>query len=322
MPDPRTQAAQAAMSNAFSRAVDLSSLAQRPAPAGAASRQGAGGAGDGAASDGANPAYVIDATDASFEQVLQASNRLPIVVDLWASWCEPCKQLGPVLEKLAAEGNGTWILARVDVDANPGISQAFQVQSIPTVVALAGGRPVTAFSGAQPEAQVRDWIKQLIDQLREILPGIKEAEAALPPAEPEPEDPRLIAAREANDSGDHEAAARIYRQVIETEPGNAEAVAGLAWAEFFDRAARASADATAVADANPGDVPAACSAADVEVAAGYAPAGFARLVRAISLNSDDDRAAAREHLLALFALFSADDPDVTQARRALATALY
>jgi putative thioredoxin len=212
MSDPRSAAAQAAMSAAFSRAVDLSSLARRPAaPAGGAPGSGGGAP---AGSDIADPAasgYVVEVTDATFEQVLGASARVPIVVDLWATWCEPCKQLSPVLEKLAAEGHGTWVLATVDVDANPGIAQAFQVQSIPTVVALAGGRPVAAFSGAQPEPQVRSWLTQLVDQLRPVLPGIAEAEAAAPAPEPEPEDPRLTAAQDATDRGDFAAAAAAYQ---------------------------------------------------------------------------------------------------------------
>lgn len=324
MSDPRSQAAQAALSAAFSRAVDLSSLARRPASVanGAANAGGPAGAPDGSAQGGEPQPYVIDVTDAMFEQIVQASARVPIVVDLWASWCEPCKQLSPVLERLAAEGNGTWILAKVDVDANPAISQAFQVQSIPTVVALAGGRPVAAFSGAQPEPQVRSWIASLIDQLRDAMPGIREAEAAAPPPEPEPEDPRLVAAAEASERGDHAGAAQLYREILAAEPGHAEAASGLAWSELLERAESAPADAVATSDAAPADVDAAVTAADVQVADGATSAGLARLVTAVRLTTDDDRARARQHLLTLFELFEPDDPDVMAARRALAAALY
>lgn len=319
MTDPRSHAAQAALSAAFSRAVDLSSLNRRPPAPGA--ETAANGADPGA--DGApRSEYVLDATDATFQQVLQASARIPIVVDLWATWCEPCKQLSPVLEKLAAEGHGTWILAKVDVDANPAIAQAFQVQSIPTVVALAGGQPVAAFSGAQPEAQVRSWITQLIDQLRDALPGIREAEAAAPPPEPEPEDPRLTAAQEASESGDFAAAAAAYRQILDVEPGHAEAAAGLAWSQLLQRAAATDPDAAARSDAAPDDAALAGAAADLDVASGNAAAAFSRLIAVIARTADPQRGEARARLLELFALFAPDDPDVMAARRALAAALY
>jgi putative thioredoxin len=303
------------MSAAFSRAVDLSPLKNRP------SGDGAAGTPDGATPRSTSP-YVVDVTEATFNEVLQASTQVLIVVDLWATWCEPCKQLSPILEKLAAAGNGTWILAKVDVDANPRISQAFGVQSIPTVVAIAGGQPVDAFSGALPEPQVRQWITSLIDALRDKLPGIKAAEEAAGPAEPEPEDPRLVAAQEATERGDHDAAAQAYRDILAAEPGNAEAQSGLAWAEFFARAGAVPADAVGRSDADPADVDAACAAADAEVAAGNAAAGFARLIATVRATAGDDRARAREHLLGLFALFAPDDPDVVAARRKLAAALY
>ncbi len=303
------------MSAAFARAVDLSSLKNRPAAGG----QSTGGA---EATSSIDSPYIVDVTEATFNQVLQASTQVLIVVDLWATWCEPCKQLSPVLEKLAAAGNGAWILAKVDVDANPRISQAFGVQSIPTVVAIAGGQPVDAFSGALPEPQVREWITSLLDALRDKLPGIKAAEEAAGPPEPEPEDPRLTAAQDATERGDHAAAAAAYREILAAEPGNAEAQSGLAWAEFLERAGAVSEDAVARSDADPSDVHLATAAADADVAAGRAAAGFARLIGVIRASSDDERARAREHLLGLFGLFAADDPDVVTARRALAAALY
>ena len=85
-----------------------------------------------------------------------------MIIDLWAEWCGPCKQLSPVLEKLAAEADGQWILAKVDVDANPQLAAALQVQSIPMVVAVIGGQLVDGFLGAMPEAQVRQWLGQVL----------------------------------------------------------------------------------------------------------------------------------------------------------------
>jgi putative thioredoxin len=106
---------------------------------------------------------VIEVTEQTFNtDVVERSRTMPVIIDLWAEWCGPCKQLGPVLEKLAAEADGLWILAKVDVDANPQLSAALQVQSIPMVVAVIGGQLVDAFLGAMPEAQVRQWISQVL----------------------------------------------------------------------------------------------------------------------------------------------------------------
>src|ERR1700712_5330015 len=107
--------------------------------------------------------YVIEATEANFQsEVLDRSFQVPVLLDLWAEWCEPCKQLSPTLEKLAVEGGGKWILATIDVDANPRIAQALQVQSIPTVFAVIGGQVVPGFQGALAEAQLREFIEAVL----------------------------------------------------------------------------------------------------------------------------------------------------------------
>lgn len=105
----------------------------------------------------------IDVTDATFQtEVIERSMTTPVIVDLWATWCGPCVTLGPILEQVVAETNGAVVLVKVDVDANPAIAQAFQVQSIPLVVAIDRGQPVDAFQGAQGEPEVREFVSRLL----------------------------------------------------------------------------------------------------------------------------------------------------------------
>ena len=136
----------------------------------AAAQRGPGGArAGGPDGPGAANGHVFDVTEATFEaDVLERSRTVPVVMDLWAEWCGPCKQLSPVLEKLAAEADGAWVLAKVDVDANPQLSAALQVQSIPMVVAVVGGQLVPGFLGALPEAQVRQWLGQLMQVAQQL----------------------------------------------------------------------------------------------------------------------------------------------------------
>jgi putative thioredoxin len=299
-------------------AVDLSALKAR---SDASARQQAAPAANGG--DGGNQ-FVIDVTEQSFQaDVLERSLQVPVVVDLWATWCGPCKQLSPVLERLAEAGNGAWVLAKVDVDANPRIAQAFGVQSIPMVVAVAGGQPVDAFNGALPEPQVRQWITALLDALRERMPAIAQAEAGASgePVE-EPDDPRFTAAEDALERGDYAAAEAAYEQILAVEPANEQAAAALSQVRFLARAEQADPTAVARADAAPDDIDAQLAAADAEVAADRAEAAFDRLVATVGRTFGEERDRVREHLVTLFELFPADDPRVSSARRALARALF
>ena len=134
------------------------------------SQQAAARAGGQGGSPGGN---VMDVTEETFNvDVVERSRSVPVILDLWAEWCEPCKQLSPVLEKLAGEADGDWVLAKVDIDANPQLRAALQVQSIPMVMAVAGGQVVDGFLGAMPEAQVRQWLGQVMQVAGQLgLPG-------------------------------------------------------------------------------------------------------------------------------------------------------
>ncbi|HWM06125.1 MAG TPA: tetratricopeptide repeat protein, partial [Actinophytocola sp.] len=237
-----------------------------------------------------------------------------------------CKQLSPVLERLAQAGNGAWLLAKIDVDANPRIAQLFGVQSIPTVVAIAGGQPVEAFAGAQPEPQVRQWIASLLDALRDRLPGIRAAESGAAPAsaaeEPEPEDARFTEAETAFEQGDYAGAEAAYQKILDAEPANEQAKAAVAQVRFLARAEAADPSVIVRADTSPEDIDAQLSAADVELASQRVDQAFTRLLSVIRRTSGSDRDRARNHLVELFGLFPPEDPSVAKARRDLASALY
>lgn len=330
-PTPQRPAApqQVAVSGAFARAIDLSALAARPPAPAQARPDMPGGAVSAGGPEAATPPtasstspYVIDVTEQTFAEVIEASSEVLVVVDLWATWCEPCKQLSPVLQKLAEAGDGSWILAKVDVDANPRIAQAFGVQSIPTVVAIAAGQPLDAFAGALPEPEVRKWIAGLLNTLRDKLPGIRAAEAANGGPAPEPEDPRFTAAEDLMAQESYEQAAAAYQKILDAEPANVQAAAALATATFLGRVQRLPADAVERAAASPDDLQAQRDAADLELADGNAGGAFDRLIDAVRRSGPEERAVLREHLISLFAMFEVDDPQVVAARRALAAALY
>ncbi len=269
--------------------------------------------------------FVIEVTEDTFQaEVVERSLQVPVIVDLWAEWCGPCKQLSPMLERLAMAANGAWILAKVDVDANPRVAQLFGVQSIPTVVAIAGGQPVEAFAGAQPEPQVKQWIAALLDAQRDRLPGIRAAEAGAPVAEPEPEpeDDRFTEAETAFEQGDYAKAEAAYQKILDAEPANEQAKAALAQVRFLARADSADPSVVVRADTSPEDIDAQLSAADVELADQRVEQAFARLLSVIRRTTGPDRDRARTHLVELFGLFPPEDPSVAKARRDLASALY
>jgi putative thioredoxin len=295
-------------------AVDLSAL-RAPAPTAASGPAAPGGG-----------AHVLDVTEATFEaEVLQRSLRVPVLVDFWAEWCGPCKQLSPVLEKLAAEGGGSWVLAKVDVDSNQALAGQLQIQSIPTVLLALGGRLIQGFTGALPEHELRAFLEQVLAAAQQAgLPG---ADAAAGDAEsgppPVPTDPDVVAAEDAMAEGDYAAAVAAYESLLNRKPGDPEAVAGRAWASLLQRSADADPEAVlARAAAAPDDVEAQTAAADVEVLTERIDEAIDRLVAFVRRSSGDDRDTARVHLLSLFDALDPDDPRIVTGRRALSNALF
>ena len=285
----------------------------------------AAGADDGAPAGGPASAFVIDVTEETFnDDVALRSRTTPVIVDLWAEWCGPCKQLSPVLEKLANEAGGTWVLAKIDVDANPRLAQAFQAQSIPMVVAIVGGQMVDAFLGAMPEAQVRQWLDQVLAVAGQLgvegapRDGAEPGEDAfdnLPPA--------LAAARDAMEEGDLDAAAGALEKALADAPADSLAKSWLAQVNLMRRVS--SADPSAVtrdAAAHPEDVDAQLLAADFEMASGDAERAFDRVLAVVKRTSGDERNKARLHLLDLFEVLSPDDERLKKARTQLTLLLF
>ncbi|MBL1094529.1 MULTISPECIES: tetratricopeptide repeat protein [Streptomyces] len=274
---------------------------------------------------------VYDVDEAGFQQdVLQRSTEVPVVIDFWAEWCEPCKQLGPLLERLANEYAGAFVLAKIDVDANQMLFQQFGVQGIPAVFAVVAGQPIPLFQGAAPEAQIRQVLDQLVQAAEQqfgivgaqVDPQGAAEQAPAAPA-PGPYDALLEAASQALDAGDLGGAVQAYKNVLSDDPANPEAKLGLAQAELLRRVQDLDPQTVRKEAAdNPADVSAQIRAADLDLVGGHVEDAFGRLVETVRRTAGDDREAARLRLLELFEVIGAEDPRVTAARTALARVLF
>jgi putative thioredoxin len=282
-------------------AVDLSALKQPPPTQGAAPAAGAPGG--------------VEITEANFEaEVLVRSSQLPVVVLLWSPRSESSAQLGQSLSGLTDADGGKWALATVNVDTVPRVAQMFGVQAVPTVVALAGGQPLSSFQGAQPPEQLRRWVDSLLDATAGTLEaGAEDAEEV---------DPEVAQARDHLDAGDFDAALAAYQAILDAKPNHAEAKGAVRQIAFLQRATAQRPDALAAADAAPDDIDAALAAADVEILQQDVIAAFERLIALVKRTAGDERTAVRTRLIELFDLFDPADPQVIAGRRNLANALY
>ncbi len=314
--DPRAAAQQAQMAASLAGAVDLAAVKARSE---AAARAQAAPPPSAAAPAGAPGSAVVDVTEATFQsEVLDRSFQVPVVLDLWAEWCGPCKQLSPVLERLAVEGAGSWVLAKIDVDANPALAQGLRVQGIPAVKAVWQGQLVAEFTGAIPEEQARQFVTELVA----ATTGGGLPDAVEGGQDELPEDPRLDEAEAALDRGDLAAAEAAYRSILDAEPDHPVAGLALRQVQLFRRAEEAGPDALAAAQAAPDDVAAQTRAADLLLGTGDVDAAFSWLLDVVRRTAGEDRDTARKHLVELFGIVGDEDPRVGTARRALMTALF
>jgi putative thioredoxin len=304
----------APLSASLRGAVDLSALKRPRAQAPAA-----GGPDSGADAAG----YIVEANQDSFSALIQLSGQVPVIVELTAGWSEAAVQLSPVMEQVAREFAGRFVLARVDVDASPGIAQAFQLQSVPAAVALLKGQPIPLFQGVATEDELRSFVNELLkvaaaNGVTGQAGGTDEAEAAEQPLPPLHQE-----AFDAIEAGDYAAAAAAYRKALAEQPADNDARTGLAQVELMQRLESVDANAIRAAAAErQDDLQAQLAVADLDITGGHVEDAFARLVRFVARSAGDEREAARARLVELFDVVGASDPRVAKARQALARALF
>jgi putative thioredoxin len=263
-------------------------------------------------------ATVIEVTAATFTaDVVERSMSVPVVVEATVPRAEQVQQFSQALEKLAAEAGGAWVLARVDVEANPELAQALRMRAVPTVYMAVQGQLMPLFEGPLPEAQLRQAFAQVFEQLGIEL-GAPQDDSGEPPV-----DPDLQAADDAIEAGDLDAATAAFERLLARNPASEDAKIGLAGVGLVRRTSGLDPnDVLRRAAADPADAALQTQAADIEVLSGKVDEAFDRLIGVVRRTSGEERDTVRLHLLSLFETLPADDPSVLKARRGLASALF
>jgi putative thioredoxin len=273
------------------------------------------------------PSLVVAGTDADFTNYVELSKEVPVIVDLWATWCEPCKQLSPALERVVADFDGALILVTLDVDANPQVADVFKVQSIPTVVALIGGQIAPLFQGAIPEADIRQVFDQVLQVAAEngvtgrVIVADPTADDELPAKEDLP--PLHQEAFDALEKGDYLSAIDAYDRALIENPADQLAREGRAQSRLVHRLqGKSLADIRQAAAADPTNVDALLDVADLDLSGGHVDDAFGRLLDHFPTADPDTRNVLRERLLELFLVVGEVDPRVLTARTRLASLLF
>jgi putative thioredoxin len=306
------------MSMPFSRpgAIDLSGLKARPAAPAA-----------GGAPAGGSP-YAMEVDEGNFQDLLEQSMTAPVLLVVYSPTQAPASTtLADDLEGLVGEFEGKYLLGRIDIDAQPGIAQAIQMQSVPLVAMVLQGRLQPLFQDVPPLEEVRMLLTQLAQQLAtQGLTGRHQPLASSAPVadatDEDVVDPRYAPAEDALVAGDIDTAVAEYEKLIAANPADTEAVIGLGRAKLMQRTANADLnEARAAAAANPDDVDAQILVADLDLLGGHVDDAFGRLVELVRRTSGAERDMARLHLIDLFTVVG-DDPRVLKARQMLASALF
>ena len=301
-------------------AVDLSGLrAEGGAP-------GAGAAGGAPGGNGDLGGLVIEGTDGNFSQVVNRSVNVPSVVVLWSPrLAESASFLSTVID-VAHQLDGRLQVVSIDVDANPGLLQAFQAQSVPVTIGLVQAQPVPLFAGVQAAEQVRAYLEQLLKLAVQhgVTGRVETGIAGAPEAEAEPELPPLHQkAFDAIERGDFAGATAAYEQALKENPADADAELGLAQVRLLERTQGVDpGSAREAAAARPDDVDAQTLVADLDLLGGHVEDSFLRLIDLVRRTSGEEREQVRTHLLGLFAVVGHQDERVRKGRTALMSALF